>query len=425
MKISRLIYCTLLWLARPLLRLRLYRRARKQPEYAQHIEERFGEYALVVDKPVIWIHAVSLGETRAAEPLVKQLLQQYPQHQILLTHMTPTGRAAGAELFGDKVQRCYLPYDYPQAVKKFLAHFRPRIGIIMETEIWPNLFAASREKNIPLLLVNARLSQKSASRYRWIAPLVRDALSSLHHVAVQTDNDAKRFRELGSKDISVSGNMKFDVVVPEEMIARGQQLREQFGIQRPVFLVASSREGEEIQLIDYIELFSIPDLLIVIVPRHPQRFDEVATLIQKRGLKMQRRSANQAIDADTKVVLGDSMGEMFAYYVACDVAFVGGSLLPLGGQNIIEACAVGKPVIVGPHTFNFAEAVENALICGAAMQVADVKALAEKVNELFKQPMRRVQMSQAGLAFCAQHQGATARVMRIIGDAEKRYYRAS
>jgi 3-deoxy-D-manno-octulosonic-acid transferase len=414
MNFPRLVYSSLLWLAYPLVRLRLWRRARKQPEYREHIGERFGRYDDHANKPVIWVHAVSVGETRAAEPLIKQLLQQYPQYQILLSHMTPTGRAAGAELFGSKVLQCYLPYDYPFAAKRFLQHFAPRIGIVMETEIWPNLFAAASDKKIPLLLVNARLSQKSAERYRYLRPLVHGALSSLQHVAAQTEADAQRLRELGAKNISVCGNMKFDVSVPPDMMARGAFLRQQFGAARPVFLAASTRDGEEHQLIDYIELFNTPDLLVVIVPRHPQRFDDVAQLIQKRGINMQRRSANDAIDADTKILLGDSMGELFAYYHACDVAFVGGSLLPLGGQNIMEACAVGKPVIVGPHTFNFAEAVKNAVASGAAIQAADAKEVVKEANRLLQNPPQREHMSQAGLAFCAQHQGATARTMKLI-----------
>jgi 3-deoxy-D-manno-octulosonic-acid transferase len=413
MTLSRFIYSGMLSLARPFLRARLQRRARKQPEYAQHIDERFGDYRFVASKPVIWLHAVSVGETRAAEPLVKQLLQHYPQHQILLTHMTPTGRAAGTELFGDKVLQCYLPYDYAYAAKKFLAHFMPIIGIIMETEIWPNLFNACAEKNIPLLLVNARLSQKSASRYAYVKRLVRETLASLRHIAAQTENDAKRLRELGAKNISVCGNMKFDVSAPEAMLQRGQVLRSLFG-PRPVFLAASTRDGEEVQLIDYIKQFKIPDLLIVIVPRHPQRFDDVAALVQQRDIKMQRRSANETVAADTKIVLGDSMGEMFAYYFACDVAFVGGSLLPLGGQNIIEACAVGKPVIVGPHTFNFKDAVDNAVACGAAVQVENIKALLHSANEILRDKDRQQKMGAAGREFFAQHRGATVRTLQVI-----------
>ncbi|MGB9150225.1 MAG: lipid IV(A) 3-deoxy-D-manno-octulosonic acid transferase [Burkholderiales bacterium] len=413
MKLSRLIYSAFLWLLRPFLRMRLRRRARKQPEYAKHVEERFGDYSISSDKPVIWLHAVSLGETRAAEPLVKQLLQQYSQYQILLTHMTPTGRAAGKELFGAKVMQCYLPYDYSYAAKKFLAHFRPVVGIVMETEIWPNLFAACQENKTPLMLVNARLSQESASRYAYAKPLVAEALASLHYIAAQTEGDAHRLRELGGKNISVCGNMKFDVSVPEEMLRRGEQLRHLFG-PRPIFLAASTRDGEESQLIDNIKHFSIPNLLVVIVPRHPQRFEEIAALIEKRSINMQRRSANETIHSETKIVLGDSMGEMFAYYQACDVAFIGGSLLPLGGQNIIEACAVGKPVIVGPHTFNFKDAVNNAVACGAAVQVNDIKELVIKANELLSDKQRRQTMGAAGKAFCAQHCGATARTLQLI-----------
>ncbi len=339
----RFFYTLALWLLLPYVFFHLLWRARKQREYLQHVGERFGRYAVSSDKPVIWLHTVSVGETRAAVTLVRGLRERCPDHQILLTHTTPTGRAASEQLFGDDVLRVYLPYDYPFAVQRFLQHFRPCVGVLLETEIWFNLIHACHTGAIPLLLLNARLSEKSAKRYARFPKLTRGGLHELHLIAAQTEDDAMRLASLGNHAVPVMGNLKFDIAPPPAMLELGKQLRSLFGKERPVFLAASTREGEEELLLDALQHEEIEHLLVVIVPRHPQRFDEVAALIEKHGLRMQRRSANAAIAAETQVVLGDSMGEMFAYYAACDVAFIGGSLLPFGGQNLIEACAVGVP----------------------------------------------------------------------------------
>jgi 3-deoxy-D-manno-octulosonic-acid transferase len=410
----RFFYTLLLYLLLPYVLARLAWRARRQPGYLRHVAERFGYYAALPDAPLIWVHAVSVGETRAAEPLVRVLQAKYPQHRILLTHMTPTGRETGETLFGGRVARCYLPYDYPRAVARFLDHLRPQFGIVMETEIWPNLIRACRARAIPLYLVNARLSEKSHAGYRRFGGLVRESLAGFAAVAAQSEGDARRLTALGARDVRVTGNVKFDVAPPSEQLELGQALRRDFGESRPVLLAASTREGEEALLLEALEGIAAPGLLTVIVPRHPQRFDEVARLLEARGIPYQRRSANAPAAPGTRVVLGDSMGEMFAYYAACDVAFIGGSLLPLGGQNLIEACAVGRPVLIGPSIYNFTEAVELAVQAGAAIQVPDPAALAREAGQLLRDPAAARRMSQAALAFASAHRGATARVLELI-----------
>ncbi len=413
----RIFYTLGLWLLLPYVLLHLLWRARKQPEYLQHIGERFGFYTVRSDKPVLWLHTVSVGETRAAATLVQRLREQYPNHQILLTHTTPTGRAASEQLYGDKVIRVYLPYDYPFAVRRFLRHFRPHVGILLETEIWFNLIHACHSADMPLLLLNARLSEKSAARYARFPKLIRAGLHELNLIAAQTEDDASRLASLGNCAVPVMGNLKFDIVPPAEMLELGTQLRVLFGNQRPVFLAASTREGEEALLLDALQHVPIDNLLTVIVPRHPQRFDEVAALIEQHGLRMQRRSAHTTIAPGTQVVLGDSMGEMFAYYAACDVAFIGGSLLSFGGQNLIEACAVGKPVLIGPHTYNFAQATELALAYGAAMRVKDADALLSQLNELLHESQCMQQMGHDGERFVCENRGATERAMAYIAGA--------
>jgi 3-deoxy-D-manno-octulosonic-acid transferase len=410
----RPLYTITLYLLLPWALLHLLLRARRQPGYLRHVAERFGYYTLVPEAPLIWVHAVSVGETRAAEPLVRVLQVRYPQHRILLTHMTPTGRETGETLYGGRVARCYLPYDYPGAVARFLDHFRPQFAIVMETEIWPNLIRASRARSIPLYLVNARLSEKSYVGYRRFGGLVRESLAGFAAVAAQSEGDARRLTALGARDVHVTGNVKFDVAPPLEQLELGQALRRGFGEARPVLLAASTREGEEVLLLEALGGIAASGMLTVIVPRHPQRFDEVARLLEARGVRYQRRSANAPTAPDTRVVLGDSMGEMFAYYAACDVAFIGGSLLPLGGQNLIEACAVGKPVLIGPSIFNFTEAVELAVQAGAAIQVPDPAALAREAGRLLQDPVTARRMSQAALAFANAHRGATARVLALI-----------
>ena len=411
---SRALYSLTLYLLLPWALLHLVWRARKQPAYLEHVGERFGVFPDHLPSRVIWIHAVSVGETRAAEPLIKALQTRHPEHRILLSHGTPTGRQTGVDLFGDRVERCYLPYDFGWATRRFLRRFRPVAGVFVETEIWPNLIQASVQSAVPLYLVNARMSERSARGYRRIGRLTRDALSKLSGVGAQTDRDAQRLTNLGATDVRITGNIKFDRLAPAEMLALGAVLRDLFGKQRPVFLAASTREGEETMILDALANPTVPELLTVIVPRHPQRFREVAALVRQRGYKVQRRSENRPIEADTRIVIGDSMGEMFAYYAACDVAFIGGSLLPLGGQNLLEACAVGRPVIVGPHTFNFEEATNGAIEAGAAIRVSDERGLGSAISQLVSDSNRRRAMSEAGKRFADAHRGATEKTLALL-----------
>lgn len=411
---SRALYSLTLYLLLPWALLHLVWRARKQPAYLEHVGERFGVFPNAMPSRVIWIHAVSVGETRAAEPLVKALQARHPEHRILLSHGTPTGRQTGVELFGDRVERCYLPYDFGWATRRFLRRFRPVVGVFVETEIWPNLIRGSVRSAVPIYLVNARMSEKSARGYRRIGKLTRDALSKLSGIGAQTDRDAQRLTDLGATDVRITGNIKFDRLAPAEMLTLGIALRESFGTQRSVFLAASTREGEETMILDALANSTIPGLLTVIVPRHPQRFDEVATLLQQRGHKVQRRSDKRPIEAETHIVIGDSMGEMFAYYAACDVAFIGGSLLPLGGQNLLEACAVGRPVIVGPHTFNFEDATNDAIQAGAAIRVSDAEELRSAIDQLLSDSNRRRAMSEAGKVFTNTHRGATDKTLKLL-----------
>lgn len=418
----RLIYSLVLWLLLPSILFRLLWRARKQPEYLRHIGERFGFYSIRGDRPIIWLHTVSVGETRAAQALIARLRTSYPDHQILLTHTTPTGRTASTQLFGDSVLRVYLPYDYPFAVNRFLRLFRPRLGILMETEIWPNLIYACRSKGTPLLLLNARMSEKSARGYARFARLTREAFDGLAAVAAQSADDAARLTRLGAHNVSVTGNLKFDIEPPVAMLELGQRLRERLGAARKVFLAASTRDGEETLLLDALQQVQIPGLLLVVVPRHPQRFAEVATLLQRHGMKFVRRSElsepgdrqDGTVRETIQAVLGDSMGEMFAYYSAADVAFIGGSLRPYGGQNLIEACAVGTPVIVGPHTHNFAEVTQLAVVAGAATQVQNADALVTELQRLLSGHDALHEMRKRCRTFVKSNRGATKKSLLVV-----------
>jgi len=420
---SRFAYTLLLWLLLPYVFFHLLWRARRQPEYLHHIGERFGFYAVYSDKPVIWLHAVSVGETRATQNLVTRLRTAYPNHQILLTHTTPTGRATSKQLYGDSVLRVYLPYDYPFAVINFLHCFRPEIGILMETEIWFNLIHACHSFNTPLLLLNGRMSEKSSQRYARFPRLTRTALLGLTSISAQTPDDALRLTKLGAQNVSVMGNLKFDIEPPASMLELGKRLRDQFGPTRKIFLAASTREGEESLLLDVLEQMHIPELLVVIVPRHPQRFAAVADLLEQRGIVFQRRSDDRIVTAEIRVVLGDSMGEMFAYYAAADLAFIGGSLLPFGGQNLIEACAVGTPVLIGPYTHNFAEATQLAVRAGAAIQVNDVREFNDSLHQLLNDQGALSKMSQRCIGFVKSNQGATNKALQIITSALKKDFR--
>ncbi|MHB1143591.1 MAG: lipid IV(A) 3-deoxy-D-manno-octulosonic acid transferase [Thiobacillus sp.] len=413
------LYRLALLLAAPLIPLRLLWRGRRERGYWRHWSERLALGPAPVTG-ALWIHAVSVGEMRAAQPLIDALRTAHPDAPVLLTCMTPTGRATAEALYGGFASIVYLPYDYAGSMRRFMRRSRPRVGILMETELWPNLIHAAAREGVPLVLANARLSERSARGYARLPALTRACLERIAVVAAQTDADAARLQNLGAVSAHVAGNLKFDITPSSAQLERGAAWRQRWG-QRPVLLAASTREGEEAPLLRAFADVAPAEVLLVLVPRHPQRFDEVAALIESTSLAYQRRSAldGTELEAGTRVLLGDSLGELFAYYVACDVAFVGGSLVPLGGQNLIEAASVGRPVLVGPHTFNFEAAARLAIEAGAAMRVNDAAALLENALKLLNDAPARARMGEAGRAFAARHRGAAARVEGLIAPLLK------
>jgi 3-deoxy-D-manno-octulosonic-acid transferase len=418
--LSRALYSLIWWLALPLVLARLWWRGRREAGYRRHVAERCGFFARRVRiAPLLWLHAVSVGETRAAEPLIAQLLALYPHCDLLLTHMTPSGRATGAALYaqyGARVQQAYLPYDTGWMTQRFLRHYAPKICILMETELWPNLMAACSAQRVPVALVNARLSARSLKKALRLGRLITDAATQLTVVGAQTQDDATRIHSLGVTKVERTGSIKFDVLVPQQSLQDGEQLRRQIGT-RPVLLCASTRDGEEALILAALAASNLPpNTLLLIVPRHPQRFDDVAVLCKERGLRLQRRSllGTATVAAETDVLLGDTMGEMFAYCAASDLVAIGGSLLPLGGQNPIEACAVGKVVLLGPHTFNFAAISADAIAAGAALRVGDADALLRDAGALLRDPALRGAMGASAAQFAQRHRGATTRTMALL-----------
>ncbi len=424
----RFFYTFLLLAATPLILLRLWLRGRREPGYRQHIGERFGDFTQAKLHDAIWIHAVSLGETRAAAPLVAALRERFPQRPILITCMTVTGRATAIELYASFATIAYLPYDFPWASRQLIQRFDPRILLIMETEIWPNLIASCRDAGIPALLVNARLSERSRAGYARFAPvraLLREAVQDLQ-VSAQSSEDAQRLTSLGASNVVVTGNMKFDIEPSQEQIALGMTWKKALAENnspRKVLLAASTREGEEKLIIDayknHFDEVARRRTLLVIVPRHPQRFDAVHAQIMSVGLRVQRRSMSTQIALETEVWLGDSMNEMFAYLALCEITFIGGSLVPVGGQNLIEPCAMGKPVLMGPSDFNFADAAKQAEAAGAVIRVSDANHLAITAQELLDDSGRTVIMSERAMAFAAHHRGATDKTIDLVTNLLK------
>jgi 3-deoxy-D-manno-octulosonic-acid transferase len=407
---------SLAWrLALPLARRYLRKRGQKAPAYLEHWDERFGSAFAPRAQEAIWLHAVSVGETRAAQPLVAALRAAWPEAPLLVTQMTPTGRATAVCLYPDAEVR-YLPYDIPEAVQGFLAAYKPRFGVLMETELWPNLIHAAQSAGVPLFLANARLSEKSFKGYRRVGGLIRPAVAALSGVAAQTAADAQRLAELGAQPVEMCGNTKYEVAVPDAMRLLGADFKRWIG-KRPVFVAASTRDGEEKLLLEAWQRRGpgAGKALLVIVPRHPERFAPVAELAREMGFEVARRSAGElALRPQCDVWIGDSMGELFAYYAAADVAFVGGSLLPLGGQNLIEPACLGVPVLFGPSMFNFQQASELALAAGAARQLSDADAVVVAFARLLAEPAEREAMRAGAEAFSSAHRGASARIVSFI-----------
>ena len=411
--LARAAYNLLLRAGTPLYFARLRWRGRHEPAYRRHWAERLGLGAPAVSGAAapLWIHAVSLGETRAAAALIDALRQREPGLRLLLTHGTATGREAGAALLRAGDRQCWLPYDTPGSTRRFLQRQRPALGVLMETEIWPNLLHAAAAAGVPMVLANARLSGRSARLGERSAALLYPAVATLARVLAQTDDDAQRLRTAGAADVRVLGNIKFDMTPDAALLARGQ--RWGAALDRPVVLAASTREGEEEPLLRAWSALPSPRPLLVIVPRHPQRFDAVADLIAAKALKLVRRS-HWAVEptlsaANADVWLGDSLGEMAQYYGLADVALLGGSFAALGGQNLIEAAACGCPLVMGPHTFNFAEAAELALAAGAAERAADIDDAVARALALLRDPQRTAAMRRAA-GFASAHRGAAGRM---------------
>lgn len=398
--------------------------------------ERFGRYSgpSPVQKPV-WVHAVSLGETRAAQPFIRALLDQ--GEQVLLTHMTVTGLAEGARAFSDDIERGqlvqqWLPYDFPGSTRRFMAHYRPRVGVLIEREVWPNLLAAARQAGVPMMLVSARFSDHALRQSLRIGSVMRQAYASFSVVYAQTLHDAQRLEQAGAHAVRVSGNFKFDVTLPRDCILRGRQFAA--ALPRKMIAIASTREGEDALFIQAISRQLkraqvqgrdlSQEVLFCLIPRHPQRFDEAADLLTQAGLPFVRRSVLlQKVEgsevaarlcADATVLLGDTLGEMPRFYAASQVAIVAGSFLPFGGQNFIEACAVGVPVVVGPHTRNFEQAVVDAIDEGAAIRCVDADAALQMALQLLDEPQRLSRMGEAGEHWVQKHAGAVARVVSSL-----------
>ena len=418
-RLALAVYSGLTVLLQPALRWKLRRRARGEPAYAQHIEQRFGHYGTEVLQggPVLWVHSVSLGETRAVGALISLLRAQWPGMRLLLTHGTATGMEAGAQLLQEGDMQVWQAWDTPAATRRFVQHFRPRLGLLVDTEIWPNLVHACALASVPLCLVNARLSAHSLQRAQRLHWLAEPAYQSLAAVWPQDEDQAKRFRVLGVRPQPPTGNIKFDMEPDLALWEQGQAARQ--AQLRPVLLLAVSREGEEQMWLDAMRGMRAGGAIDkrvqwLIVPRHPQRFDAVAQLLQSAGLSVARRSVDGAIFSSADVWLGDTLGEMAFYYGLADVALLGGSFAPLGGQNLIEAAACRCPVVMGPHTFNFAQAAEMAQEAGAALERPTMAAAIDTAMQWLDDPAALEAASSAAWAFAQTHRGAALRLSRAL-----------
>lgn len=419
---NRTLYTLLFHLGLPLVAIRLWLRARKAPAYAKRIGERFALNMPAMQPGGIWVHAVSVGESIAAAPMIRALLQRYPQLPITVTCMTPTGSERIQALFADepRIQHCYLPYDLPWAAARFLDRVQPTLAVIMETELWPNHIHQCAKRGIPVALANARLSARSAKGYARFAKLTRPMLEEMSLIAAQTETEAERFRQLGARPecVQVTGSIKFDLTIDPQLLVKARALREQWqALERPVWIAASTHEGEDaIVLAAHRQLLaSYPNALLILVPRHPERFNAVFALCQSEGFDTVRRSAATPVSAQTQVLLGDTMGELLFLYALADSAFVGGSLVANGGHNLLEPAALSKPVLSGPHLFNFLEIAALLRDAGALEEVDDAQALAVAVRRLFELPQDARHMGQAGLNVMLANQGALQRLLDGLG----------
>ncbi|WP_202369968.1 lipid IV(A) 3-deoxy-D-manno-octulosonic acid transferase [Pseudomonas sp. MWU318] len=419
---NRTLYTALFYLGLPLVAIRLWLRSRKAPAYAKRIGERFSYGMPRLQPGGIWVHAVSVGESIAAAPMIRALLQRYPQLPITVTCMTPTGSERIQALFAGepRIQHCYLPYDLPCAAARFLDRAQPKLAVIMETELWPNHIHQCAKRGIPVALANGRLSERSARGYGRFSKLTAPMLAEMSLFAVQTEAEARRFRDLGARPqtIEVTGSIKFDLTIDPQLLQRANQLRGQWqALERPVWIAASTHEGEDEVVLDAHRrlLANYPNALLILVPRHPERFNSVFDLCQREGFATVRRSTGANVAADTSVLLGDTMGELLFLYALADSAFVGGSLVPNGGHNLLEPAALAKPVLSGPHLFNFLDIAAQLREAGALAEVDDAEGLAVEVQRLFELPRDAQRMAEAGLAVMRRNQGALQRLLDGLG----------
>ena len=416
----RAFYSCLFYLIVPFILARLIWRSIKAPAYRYRWGERFALYNQRFAQDVIWFHAVSVGEAEALFPLVKQIQLQHPDEKLLITTTTPTGSARVKAVMREDAEHVYLPYDMPDAINRFMRCFRPKMAVIMETEIWPNLFACCGRNEVPLYIINARLSEKSANGYQKITALVSQALGNVKLIAAQTEDDAKRFLAIGAKTEKVRtlGNIKFDVDVPSEVIRQGEQLKADLFSGRFVWLIASTHKDEEFIFLEiYNEIKrEIPELLLVVVPRHPERFGEVKKLCDRYGLAVVTRTSGGPCYQSTDVYLADTMGELKMLYSASDVAFIGGSMVPVGGHNILEAAAVGTPVLFGPYMANFKAIAEGVLIQGAAVQCQNKDEIIQTIIALYADSAFRQSLAEKGKAFVLRNQGAITKIVDILSQ---------
>lgn len=415
---NRTLYTALFYLGLPLVAIRLWLRARKAPAYAKRIGERFTLGMPTLQPGGIWVHAVSVGESIAAAPMIRALLERYPTLPITVTCMTPTGSERIQALFANepRIQHCYLPYDLPRAAARFLDRVQPKLAVIMETELWPNHIHQCAKRGIPVALANGRLSERSARGYGRFSKLTAPMLAEMRLLAVQTEAEAQRFRDLGARPetVEVTGSIKFDLTIDPQLLQRAAELRSQWQAQeRPVWIAASTHEGEDEVVLDAHRrlLANHPDALLILVPRHPERFNSVFELCQREGFATVRRSTGANVVAQTRVLLGDTMGELLFLYALADSAFVGGSLVPNGGHNLLEPAALAKPVLSGPHLFNFLDIAAQLREAGALAEVDDAEGLAVEVQRLFELPRDAQRMAEAGLAVMRRNQGALQRLL--------------
>ncbi|WP_085630992.1 lipid IV(A) 3-deoxy-D-manno-octulosonic acid transferase [Pseudomonas sp. R16(2017)] len=423
---NRTLYSALFYLGLPLVAIRLWLRSRKAPAYAKRIGERFSYGMPALRHGGIWVHAVSVGESIAAAPMIRALLQRYPQLPITVTCMTPTGSERIRALFADepRIQHCYLPYDLPCAAARFLDRAQPKLAVIMETELWPNHIHQCAKRGIPVALANGRLSERSAKGYARFGKLTGPMLAEMSLFAVQTEAEAQRFRDLGARPetVEVTGSIKFDLTVDPQLLQRAAELRGQWqALERPVWIAASTHDGEDEVVLDAHRrlLANHPDALLILVPRHPERFNAVFELCQGQGFATVRRSTGANVEAGTSVLLGDTMGELLFLYALADSAFVGGSLVPNGGHNLLEPAALAKPVISGPHLFNFLDIAAQLRSAGALAEVDDAEGLAVEVQRLFELPRDAQRMAEAGLDVMRRNQGALQRLLEGLGRLMK------